>query len=44
VTSDPATPDELVRRAGAGDPQALAELFARHRDRLRRMRGPRLET
>jgi RNA polymerase sigma-70 factor (ECF subfamily) len=29
--------DELLRRAGAGDPHALAELFARYRDRLRRM-------
>jgi RNA polymerase sigma-70 factor (ECF subfamily) len=29
--------DELMRRAGAGDSHALAELFARYRDRLRRM-------
>jgi RNA polymerase sigma-70 factor (ECF subfamily) len=29
--------NELLRRAGAGDPPALAELFARYRDRLRRM-------
>jgi RNA polymerase sigma-70 factor (ECF subfamily) len=28
---------ELLRRAGAGDPQALNELFVRYRDRLRAM-------
>ena len=37
MTSDPDSSDELLRRAGAGDPHALAELFARYRDRLRRM-------
>jgi RNA polymerase sigma-70 factor (ECF subfamily) len=28
---------ELLQRAGQGDPEARGELFARHRDRLRRM-------
>jgi RNA polymerase sigma-70 factor (ECF subfamily) len=36
-TSDPDPSDELLRRAGAGDQHALAELFDRYRDRLRRM-------
>ena len=35
--SDPGPSDELSRRAVGGDPQALAELFARHREQLRRM-------
>ena len=35
--------DDLARRAGAGDPSALAELFARHSDRLRRMVRLRLD-
>jgi RNA polymerase sigma-70 factor (ECF subfamily) len=34
---DPDPSDELLRRAGAGDQHALAELFDRYRDRLRRM-------
>jgi RNA polymerase sigma-70 factor (ECF subfamily) len=29
--------DELLRRAGQGDKDAVGELFQRHRDRLRRM-------
>jgi RNA polymerase sigma-70 factor (ECF subfamily) len=37
MTNDPGSSDELLRRAGAGYPDALAELFARHRDQLRRM-------
>jgi RNA polymerase sigma-70 factor (ECF subfamily) len=37
TTTDPDSSDELLRRAGAGDPHALAELFARYRGRLRRM-------
>src|SRR5262249_39339871 len=37
TTTDPDSSDELLRRAGAGDPHALAELFTRYRDRLRRM-------
>jgi RNA polymerase sigma-70 factor (ECF subfamily) len=36
-TSIPDPSDELLRRAGAGDLHALAELFDRYRDRLRRM-------
>jgi RNA polymerase sigma-70 factor (ECF subfamily) len=34
---------ELIRRVGEGDGQALAELFARHHDRLRRMVRLRLD-
>jgi RNA polymerase sigma-70 factor (ECF subfamily) len=34
---------ELVRRAGGGDEQALAELFSRYRDRLRHMVRLRLD-
>jgi RNA polymerase sigma-70 factor (ECF subfamily) len=37
MTGDPDSSDEMLRRAGAGDPHALAELFARNRDRFRRM-------
>jgi RNA polymerase sigma-70 factor (ECF subfamily) len=33
----------LLERARAGDPDALAEIFARHRDRLRRMVELRLD-
>jgi RNA polymerase sigma-70 factor (ECF subfamily) len=33
----------LMERARAGDPQALNEIFARHRDRLRRMVEMRLD-
>src|SRR5215470_11309940 len=35
MTSDSGSTDDLLRRAGAGDPHALAELFARYRGRLR---------
>jgi RNA polymerase sigma-70 factor (ECF subfamily) len=42
-TSDPDT-DELVTLAGAGDPGARDDLFARHRDRLRRMVTVRIDT
>ena len=34
---------ELIERARAGDQQALNEIFARHRDRLRRMVEMRLD-
>lgn len=34
---------ELLRRAGDGDGQALGDLFAQHRDRLRRMLVLRLD-
>lgn len=37
MRDEPASGDDLVRRAGEGDEQALAELFAHSRDRLRRM-------
>ena len=43
MTSDPGSTDDLLRRAGAGDPHALAELFARYRSRLRRMVRLRLD-
>jgi RNA polymerase sigma-70 factor (ECF subfamily) len=34
----------LIERARAGDPDALGEIFTRHRDRLRRMVDMRLDT
>lgn len=37
MASETGSSDDLLRRAGVGDPNALAELFARHRDQLRRM-------
>jgi RNA polymerase sigma-70 factor (ECF subfamily) len=37
MTSDSSTPGDLLRRAGDGDAEALAELFAHYRDRLKRM-------
>src|SRR5919201_4709451 len=37
MASSPSEPTELLERAGAGDAQAMNELFARHRDRLRWM-------
>jgi len=43
MSGDPDPGDELLRRAGVGDPQALAELFDRHRGRLRRMVSLRLD-
>src|ERR1051326_3154001 len=43
MTADPESSDDLRRRAGAADPNALAELFARYRDRLRRMVRLRLD-
>jgi RNA polymerase sigma-70 factor, ECF subfamily len=44
VMSDPAQqPDDLLGRAKAGDPNALAELFTRYRDRLKRMVALRLD-
>jgi RNA polymerase sigma-70 factor (ECF subfamily) len=42
-TNDPSWTDELLCRAGAGDAQAAAALFARYRDRLRRMVQLRLD-
>src|SRR6516165_4868731 len=43
MTSDSGSSDDVLRRAGTGDPNALAELFARHRDQLRRMVRLRLD-
>src|SRR4051812_42135716 len=43
MSNEPATTDELVRRAAGGDEEALAELFASCRARLRRMVGLRLD-
>ena len=34
---------DLIERARAGDQRALSEIFARHRDRLRRMVEMRLD-
>jgi RNA polymerase sigma-70 factor (ECF subfamily) len=43
IMNDPDGSDELLRRVGAGDPEAMAELYARNRDRLRRMVRLRLD-
>src|SRR5947209_1773902 len=43
MTSDRTDPADLLRRAGQGDARATGELFARHRDRLRRMVQLRLD-
>jgi RNA polymerase sigma-70 factor (ECF subfamily) len=43
MTDDSLESFELVRRAGQGDAQAAGELFAQHRDRLRRMVQLRLD-
>jgi RNA polymerase sigma-70 factor, ECF subfamily len=43
MTSDPSDADDLLGRARAGDSHALAELFNRYRDRLRRMVHLRLD-
>jgi RNA polymerase sigma-70 factor (ECF subfamily) len=43
MTSDPSDTPDLLRRAAAGDGQALGGLFDRHRDRLRRMVQVRLD-
>src|SRR5262249_41630039 len=37
MTNDSSDSPELLQRAVGGDPQALEELFARYRDRLKRM-------
>jgi RNA polymerase sigma-70 factor (ECF subfamily) len=42
-STDPGSSDDVLRRAGLGDANALAELFARHRDQLRRMVRLRLD-
>src|SRR5262245_33345364 len=43
MTADWSDSDERLRRARAGDPQALAELFGHYRERLRRMVRLRLD-
>ena len=43
MSSDSSAPDDLLRRANAGDQQALAQLFAHYRERLRRMVRLRLD-
>ena len=43
MTSDRTDPADLLRRAGEGDARANGELFAGHRDRLRRMVQLRLD-
>jgi RNA polymerase sigma-70 factor (ECF subfamily) len=43
MTDDSSETGELLRRLGDGDPHAVAELFARHRDQLRRMVRLRLD-
>ena len=37
MTKDSSAPDDLLRRAEKGDQEAVAELFALHRERLKRM-------
>ncbi|HMC65408.1 MAG TPA: sigma-70 family RNA polymerase sigma factor [Gemmataceae bacterium] len=43
MTGESSETRDLLRQAGAGDEQALAELFAHHRDRLRQMVRLRLD-
>src|ERR1700693_1141618 len=43
MQGDVCAPDELLRRAGDGDQDALAELFGIYRDRLRKMVHLRLD-
>ncbi len=43
MTEDPAAVEELIQRLGEGDQSALAELFLRYRERLRRMVQLRLD-
>jgi RNA polymerase sigma-70 factor (ECF subfamily) len=43
MTGESRESDELLQRAGNGDARALGELFARHRERLRRMVQLRLD-
>jgi RNA polymerase sigma-70 factor (ECF subfamily) len=43
MTTDPSDTDDLLRRAKGGDQQALADLFGRHRERLKRMVRLRLD-
>jgi RNA polymerase sigma-70 factor (ECF subfamily) len=43
MTDDSSPPDDLLRRASAGDGDALAQLFGHYRDRLRKMVYLRLD-
>jgi RNA polymerase sigma-70 factor (ECF subfamily) len=43
MTTEPSENGDMLRRAGAGDEAALAELFAHYRERLRRMVRLRLD-
>jgi RNA polymerase sigma-70 factor (ECF subfamily) len=43
MTNDSHEPSDLLHRAGQGDQQALGDLFASHRSRLRRMVQLRLD-
>ena len=43
MVANPDTTTDLIRRVGVGDSQALADLFARHHDRLKRMLRLRLD-
>jgi len=43
MTDDSAELQERLRRLAAGDQQALADLFVRYRERLRRMVKLRLD-
>ncbi len=43
MTAEPNNPDELMTRAAAGDQDALAQVFALHRERLRQMVRLRLD-
>src|SRR6516225_8951129 len=43
LATDPSDIDSLLERAGAGDAEALGQLFAAYRDRLRQMVRLRLD-
>jgi RNA polymerase sigma-70 factor (ECF subfamily) len=43
MANDSSAPDDLLRRAAAGEQQALAELFTHYRERLKRMVRLRLD-
>jgi RNA polymerase sigma-70 factor (ECF subfamily) len=43
MTHNDPNPDDLIRRASSGDQEALAQVFALHRDRLRQMVRLRLD-
>jgi RNA polymerase sigma-70 factor (ECF subfamily) len=43
MTDNDSASDDLIRRASSGDQEALAQIFALHRDRLRQMVRLRLD-